>query len=94
MIRQVVGKAQAKNLALRHNMGNIYIKALIHFGIQNQRLKAIEEMSELTQALCKDTNIAEEIADVQILLDQLKLAYPEWKEFENKKLERLETIIC
>ena len=85
--------SRQRNKHLGINMGNIYIKTVMHFGIQSQKVKAIEEMAELTQALCKDTNIAEEIADVQILLEQLKIVYPEWKEFENKKLQRLESII-
>jgi len=46
-----------------------------HYGRQAQTLKCIEEMAELTQALLKNTNIAEEIADVEIMLEQIKYLY-------------------
>jgi len=64
----------------------------------------IEEMSELTKALLKErrvppapvselenaiTNIREEIADVQIMLDQMKLIYGDPKNIESEKLDRL-----
>lgn len=69
---------------------NIYNKAINHFGHDQQHLKLIEEMAELTQAILKRTNVAEEISDVTIVLDQLKLIYPEWKTWEQIKLKRLE----
>ena len=74
-------------------METIHQRALSKFGEQNQHLKLIEEMSELTQAILKLTNVAEEIADVQIVLDQLKLLYPEWKSWEQIKLARLEEML-
>lgn len=45
-----------------------------HYGKNNQILKSIEEMAELQQALLKGEpkHIAEEIADVEIMLEQLK----------------------
>lgn len=64
----------------------------------------IEEMSELTKALLKErrvsplpvnglenaiANIREEMADVQIMLDQMKLIYGDPADMEAKKLERL-----
>jgi len=49
-------------------------------------------MAELTQAIIKHSNIAEEIADVQIVLDQLKLLYPDWKSWEQVKIQRLKEI--
>lgn len=69
---------------------NIHQQALNHFGAYNQHLKLIEEMAELTQAILKGTNIAEEIADVQIVLDQIKLLHPDWISLEQIKLKRLE----
>ena len=63
-------------------MNSFYAKAVcesaVHtWGKEHQKLIAIEEMSELTKALCKDTrypntpavldNVAEEIADVRII---------------------------
>lgn len=56
----------------------IYTKAAELWGVQFQVNVAIEEMSELTKELCKFNrrevripNIAEEIADVHIMLEQL-----------------------
>lgn len=61
---------------------NIYRDAIRAFGAPHQIQKAIEEMSELTKELCKDldkkgnlNHIAEELADVEITLAQLKLIY-------------------
>ena len=71
-------------------METIHQRALNKFGEQSQHLKLIEEMAELTQAIIKRTNVSEEIADVTIVLDQLKLIYPEWKSWEQIKLKRLE----
>lgn len=59
------------------------------YGERNQIDMAIEEMSELTQALSKykrgkEHNVEEEIADVQIMLDQLKLI------FNNRKIKKIQ----
>lgn len=66
---------------------NIVIaRAVETYGDESQIKVAVEEMSELTQALMKSfrkdvnletvkENIAEEIADVEIMLDQLKLIF-------------------
>lgn len=73
------------------------------FGIQSQTVVAIEELSELQKELCKwmrgnedFNNIAEEIADVEIMLTQIKRAF-ELNEQVNKqriyKLRRLEARI-
>ena len=48
------------------------------FGEKAQEEVAIEECSELIQAIChkhrgREHNIAEEIADVEIMLEQLKI---------------------
>jgi phosphoribosyl-ATP pyrophosphohydrolase len=77
---------------------NIYTKAIAHFGTEPQHLKLIEEMAELTQAIIKRTqghehNIAEEIADTQIVLDQLKLLHPDWISWQQVKLARLQNLI-
>jgi hypothetical protein len=69
---------------------NIHERLLAKFGKYNQEQKAIEEMAELIQAILKDTNIAEEIADVQIMLDQMKIIYPQWKEWELIKIKHIE----
>lgn len=73
-------------------------RALSKFGENAQKEMLIEEIAELTQAILKDrrgreSNIAEEIADVQIVLDQIKLLHPDWISWEQVKLKRLEGIL-
>jgi dephospho-CoA kinase len=70
------------------------------FGGNAQKLKAVEEMAELTKELCKDLNgqgspahIAEEIADVEIMLEQLKYIYSNTAlvyAYRKQKIERLQ----
>lgn len=56
--------------------------ALMTYGAKAQILMVMEEMAELQKELCKNirgksnvANIAEEIADVQIMLEQMTLLY-------------------
>ena len=73
--------------------------ALEVFGAQAQVMMAIEEMSELTKELCKNgrgqentTHIAEEIADVEIMLRQMVMLFDcagQVETFRRYKLERL-----
>lgn len=73
--------------------------ALETFGKELQVTMAIEEMSELTKELCKNsrgqentTHIAEEIADVEIMLCQMKMLFGCARQVETYrqfKLERL-----
>lgn len=82
---------------------DIYRRALKTFGTDLQTLVAIEEMSELQKELCKNrrgkenqTHIAEEIADVQIMLEQMMILYDCTeivKKFRLYKLSRLEARI-
>ena len=62
----------------------VYEQAIAEYGPMNQIIKAIEEMAELTKELCKLSvndpkysveGIAEEIADVTIMLEQLRLIF-------------------
>lgn len=64
----------------------IYKKIIDAYGTEKQLIQAIEELSELLQALCKwvngkgeiyemQDNVAEEIADVSIMIDQLKIIF-------------------
>lgn len=69
-------------------------KAIDHYGKDNQVKKSIEEMAELTKALCKGDveNIKEEIADVQIMLYQLQMIFyngNELPKYAAQKLVRL-----
>lgn len=61
---------------------NVYYDALDTWGENVQILKAVEEMSELTKELCKLSlnettldKLADEIADVTIMLEQLRLIF-------------------
>lgn len=82
------------------DMSNVIEEAIKHYGKQHQMMVACEEMSELIKELVKNIrgednrdHIAEEIADVEIMLTQMKLLHKcsqsvsEWK---LRKLERLE----
>jgi hypothetical protein len=81
-------------------MKSLLEKAIDTYGEESQKIMAIEEMSELTKEICKDKRnlscklkIAEEIADVEIMLEQLKIIYKADKQvqgFKKSKLERLE----
>lgn len=78
----------------------IFLKAIVHYGVENQKNQAVEEMSELIKEICKanrgmmnPTNVAEEIADVEIMIDQLKIIYSlgdSVDKFRKYKIKRLE----
>ena len=60
----------------------IYCEALNKWGAEAQTLMVFEEMSELQKELCKHARgkdnreaIAEEIADVQIMLEQMMILH-------------------
>lgn len=101
--REIEALRQANN-GLRFNLaekdgGEICRRALEAFGAQAQVMMAIEEMSELTKELCKNSrgrentaHIAEEIADVEIMLCQMKMLFDcagQVETFRRYKLERL-----
>lgn len=72
--------------------------AIDYYGIDRQVDQAIEEMAELTKALLKMRrpnhgnlrNVLEEIVDVQIMLDQLRIIYGWLPLVETAKLARLQ----
>lgn len=75
----------------------IYREALRRWGPEAQMLMAFEEMSELQKELCKaargkqnKAEIAEEIADVQIMLGQMILLHDCADEVEEQKARKLE----
>ena len=76
-------------------MKDIIQKAIDSFGYENQLIKAKEELAELIVAICKGDidNILEEITDVEIMLEQLKLIYditPDMvKRIKEQKIARL-----
>jgi len=77
----------------------IYQAALDTWGAKSQTIMVFEEMSELQKELCKNIRgkdnrdeIAEEIADVQIMLEQMILLHDcksQVQEWRTKKLKRL-----
>jgi hypothetical protein len=81
------------------NKEEIYQKAIEVFGIPMQLIMAIEEMSELTKEIIKDlrgkrnfAHISEEIADIEIMLEQLKIIYKNADDvniYKHDKLYRL-----
>ncbi len=91
--------------AMEEAGGAVLLDALEHYGERAQVDMMLEEMAELSKALLKlrraqkfrepgqwllMEDVAEEIADVQIVLDQMKMLYPMWDGFRRKKLQRLE----
>lgn len=82
---------------------DIMLRAIHRYGEAAQIDMAVEEMAELTKAICKIKraqagcevtaaigNVVEEMADVQIMLDQLRIIFHRsTEEVEEAKLERL-----
>jgi NTP pyrophosphatase (non-canonical NTP hydrolase) len=80
---------------------DIISAAIQTFGERNQTVVAIEELSELQKELCKllrgncdnDEHIAEEVADVQIMLAQLvemldiKDMVQQYRQFKLRRLQ-------
>lgn len=91
---------------LSGSRGEPYVleKAIETFGPEHQQLMAIEEMSELQKELCKryrgfdnQEHIAEEIADVEIVLEQLTMMFrcrEKVSEIRAEKVKRLWERIC
>ena len=84
------------------NRTEILQEAIKKYGVESQCDMCIEEMSELTKELLKlrrestqagfqkrRENIKEEIADVQIMLDQMRIIFGDTSEQEEFKVNRL-----
>ena len=82
----------------------ILVNAIAYYGNHTQTLVAIEELSELQKELCKylrneatdeydistlEENIIEEIADVEIMLKQLKILHSCEANVEKVKKEKI-----
>lgn len=72
--------------------------ALEHYGVHHQIVKCMEECGELIQALARklsgehnEDNVAEELADVEIMLMQMRIAFGRHKVYRARaqKLARL-----
>lgn len=74
-------------------------RAIAHYGMRSQMIVAVEELSELQKEICKNLrnennvdHIAEEIADVKIMLEQLEIVFDctdSVRRWQNFKLQRL-----
>lgn len=105
-----MAKQVFENGIKKENTNHILAAAINHYGTDNQRIKVVEELSELIQAIAKVhscsgnpidkelwtvlcNNLFEEIADVEIMLEQLKMMYncfDEVSEWKDKKIARLQ----
>lgn len=79
-------------MAMTEKERAVFQKALDAWGPEAQALCLLEEMAELQDALCKyrrgrrtTSDIAEEIADVGIMLDQMKLHFHIEEEVEAQR---------
>lgn len=72
---------------------------ITHFGKDNQKIKAIEELSELQKELCKSfikdnkNEITEEMADCYIMLRQLMMIYENEDDIEKVIRQKIERTI-
>ena len=81
------------------NETEVLRRALDTYGSVMQIVVTMEEMSELQKELCKDLrgrgsieHIAEEIADVEIMLEQMKILFccaDDVRDWRRRKVERL-----
>ena len=77
----------------------ILTKTIKHYGSGNQIFKAMEECAELIRALARyddPDNIAEEMADVKIMLGQLEIIMDNREAvriWELRKLRRLDKLV-
>lgn len=97
--------ASKKNNVIRSMMRNveIYKQAITVYGETKQMDMMIEEMSELTQAICKYKrkgdvavpNLMEEIADVWVMLNQMLYMFnrQEVLKIKNEKLNKLKNML-
>ena len=75
---------------------DIYSAAVKKYGKDPQLIICMEEMAELTKELSKNirgskniTNISEEMADVEIMLEQLRVIFGNRSEVDTIKAEKL-----
>ena len=76
--------------------GDLYAAAVKKYGKLSQLIICMEEMAELTKELSKSIRgadnsaaIAEEMADVEIMLEQLRLIYRNRSEVDTIKADKL-----
>lgn len=95
-IEELAARLQAASAPIRRDT---YSEAVRTYGKQSQLVMAMEEMSELTKELSKNIRgeknvsaISEEIADVEIMLEQLKVIYGNRAEVDRVRGEKLERL--
>ena len=82
----------------------VFDRALKKFGIEKQMVKCVEELAELQKELCKQSlgqgsmpKIIEEMADVEIMLDQtrigLNIGFYELNQVRVDKVKRLNDML-
>lgn len=86
-------------MIFENGINGVYRMALDTYGAEAQTLMCFEEMAELQKELCKNArgannteHIAEEIADVRIMLDQMAVLHDcsgLAAKYKTAKLERL-----
>lgn len=76
--------------------GDLYAAAVKKYGKLSQLIMCMEEMAELTKELSKSIRgadnsaaITEEMADVEIMLEQLRLIYRNRSEVDTIKADKL-----
>lgn len=80
---------------------SLYLSAILAFGKEKQKIKVLEELGELSVEVAKMINgigdeerLVDEIADVEIMLEQLKIMYVltkrvyRRKEYKKARLEK------
>lgn len=63
-------------------MDKVFSKAIVKYGVNNQCVVAVEELSELQKEICKAVrgqlnkcNLIEELADVWVMCEQVKMMF-------------------
>lgn len=76
--------------------GDLYAAAVKKYGKLSQLIMCMEEMAELTKEISKSIRgvdnssaISEEIADVEIMLEQLRVIYHNRSEIDTIKADKL-----
>ena len=84
----------------KRNSADVYGRAVTYYGESSRLLLTIEEMSELTKELVKRARgrdnlpaISEEMADVEIMLEQLKILFGNRAEIDSWKAKKLQRLI-
>jgi hypothetical protein len=94
---------EVMNLYSENERKDVYARALNRWGITNQSVVAIEELSECQKEICKQLrgtgdmeHMAEEIADSIIMLEQLQMIFSIGNlvaHYMDAKIERLDARI-